>query len=288
MIPPITIVLRGAPVPYRHRTAPTMHRYLPKKQRDQLAMLRHEAQEAMNGRNPLDTPVSIELQVEVPIPRSWSRKKQNSAAAGELLPGSRPDLSNMLKLAEDVYRRCVSRRCFDCRAGNTETLFGVAGHHIDNYPIVNGRRHRMARLWRTPAGRPIWWLTTCEETAFIADYLEVAGFIEARYSWKAEFEDGYFHKPEGLGQKIIDNINTVRKRRGLEPIVITETDADDYARDIQLDKPAHRSRLRDELSTMTPEYRQKLVNECRVKIQLLQPPHKRSTNFERNTDSPGV
>ena len=109
MIPPITIVLRGAPAPYRHRTAPTMHRYLPKKQRDQLAMLRHEAQEAMNGRNPLDTPVSIELQVEVPIPRSWSRKKQNSAAAGELLPGSRPDLSNMLKLAEDACTGVVFR-----------------------------------------------------------------------------------------------------------------------------------------------------------------------------------
>src|SRR6516225_7154787 len=120
----------------------------------------------------------------------------------------------------------------------------------------------MARLWRTPAGRPIWWLTTCEETAFIADYLEVAGFIEARYPWKAEFEDRYFSKLEGLSQKTIDNINTVRKRRALEPIVITETDADDYARDTQLDKPAHRRRLRDELTGMTPEYRQKLITEC--------------------------
>jgi hypothetical protein len=132
----------------------------------------------------------------------------------------------------------------------------------------------MARLWRTLAGRAIWWLTKCEETAFIADYLEVASFIEARYSWKAEFEDNYFHRSEGLSQKTVDNINTVRKRRSLTSIVITETDADEYARDTALDKPAHRRKLREELTAMSAAHRAKLVDECRAQIQLRPPPHR--------------
>jgi Holliday junction resolvase RusA-like endonuclease len=105
----ITITLRGAPAPYRHHSAPTGHRYLPRKQRDQLAMLRFAAQEAMDGRDPFDVPVGIELRVEIPIPTSWSKKKQYAATIGDLLPGSRPDLSNMLKLAEDACTGVVFR-----------------------------------------------------------------------------------------------------------------------------------------------------------------------------------
>ena len=104
-----TITLRGAPMPYRHRSAPTGHRYLPKRQRDQLAMLRTAAQEAMNGRTPFDCPIGITLRIELPIPRSWSKKKQYAATIGNLLPGSRPDLSNMLKLAEDACIGVVFR-----------------------------------------------------------------------------------------------------------------------------------------------------------------------------------
>jgi Holliday junction resolvase RusA-like endonuclease len=110
-----------------------MHRYLPKKQRDQLAMLRHEATAAMNGRNPLEVPVSLDLQVAVPIPRSWSKRKQQAAAVGELLPGTRPDLSNMLKLAEDACNGVIlrddslvvqqtSRKCYSTSPGITLTI----------------------------------------------------------------------------------------------------------------------------------------------------------------------
>jgi Holliday junction resolvase RusA-like endonuclease len=105
----IIIKLRGTPAPYRHRTSPSMHRYLPSKQRDQLAMLRLAATEAMNGKEPFDMPVGIELSVELPIPRSWSKKKQYAATIGDVLPGSRPDLTNLLKLAEDACTGVVFR-----------------------------------------------------------------------------------------------------------------------------------------------------------------------------------
>ena len=103
----IIVALQGAPTPYRHRSAPGGHRYLPKKQRDQLAMLRLAAQEAMNGREPFTAPVRLELKVTLPIPKSWSKKKQHAAVIGDVLPDTRPDLSNLLKLAEDALSGVV-------------------------------------------------------------------------------------------------------------------------------------------------------------------------------------
>jgi len=72
-------------------------------------MLRLAATEAMNGQEPFDGPVGVTLRVELPIPRSWSRKRQYAATIGDLLPGSRPDLSNMLKLVEDACIGVVFR-----------------------------------------------------------------------------------------------------------------------------------------------------------------------------------
>jgi hypothetical protein len=51
----VTITLLGAALPYRHRSALTGHRYLPARQRDQLAALRLAASEAMDGRAMLTT-----------------------------------------------------------------------------------------------------------------------------------------------------------------------------------------------------------------------------------------
>jgi Holliday junction resolvase RusA-like endonuclease len=109
MTGPITITLRGAPMPYRHRSAPSGHRYLPARQRDQLAMLRQAATEAMDGAVPLDCPVELDLLVLVPIPKSWSKKKQHAAVTGDLLPCSRPDLTNICKLAEDACTGVIFR-----------------------------------------------------------------------------------------------------------------------------------------------------------------------------------
>ena len=105
----VTITLLGAALPYRHRSALTGHRYLPARQRDQLAALRLAASEAMDGRTMFDEPLMLDLQLDVPIPRSWSRRKQEAALQGLLLPGSRPDLTNVLKLCEDACTAIVFR-----------------------------------------------------------------------------------------------------------------------------------------------------------------------------------
>jgi Holliday junction resolvase RusA-like endonuclease len=105
----VKIVLLGTALPYRHRSAATGHRYLPTRQRDQLAALRLAAAEAMTNRVMFDEPVMLDLHVEAAIPRSWSGRKQRAALQGSLLPSSRPDLSNILKLSEDALSGVVLR-----------------------------------------------------------------------------------------------------------------------------------------------------------------------------------
>jgi Holliday junction resolvase RusA-like endonuclease len=67
------------------------------------------AGEAMNGRPPLEGAVAISLYLEVPIPRSWSAKKQAAARAGLIRPTTRPDLSNLAAVLEDALNTIVYR-----------------------------------------------------------------------------------------------------------------------------------------------------------------------------------
>src|ERR1700740_3151072 len=146
----------------------------------------------------------------------------------------------------------------------------------------------MARLFKTANGTEIWWLSKCEETAFIADYDEVSKLIPERYSWKGGFEQSYFQDKNpvrGLSQPIIDNINTVRKRRGLSLIEIRETDADDYIRDTTLDKAQHRRSVRDQLASENPEFRVKFLEMTRAEIQRQPPPHQPFDEWKRSRDA---
>lgn len=63
------------------------------------ACLRHEAALAMAGRKPLEGPLRLEAHVCLPIPASWSKKRQAQAAAGLIRPTSRSaaDLDNIIK-----------------------------------------------------------------------------------------------------------------------------------------------------------------------------------------------
>jgi Holliday junction resolvase RusA-like endonuclease len=109
-IDPLTVVLMGDPVAWaRTRISKNGTLFTPARQRNNAAVLRPAAQEAMNGRAPLDCPVRVDLQAEFAIPASWSRRKQESALLGELRPGKRPDLSNIAKQIEDAFNAVVFR-----------------------------------------------------------------------------------------------------------------------------------------------------------------------------------
>lgn len=65
------------------------------------------ASQAMGGREPLAGAVSLSVYVYVMPPASWSKKKRESALAGEIRPTVKPDSSNVLKSIEDGMNHVV-------------------------------------------------------------------------------------------------------------------------------------------------------------------------------------
>ena len=54
-----------------------------------------------------DTPLNIVLQFVLPVPSSWSKKKQAKALAGEIVPQGKPDLDNLIKAVLDAMNDIV-------------------------------------------------------------------------------------------------------------------------------------------------------------------------------------
>src|SRR5947209_7467699 len=89
---------------------------------------------------------------------------------------------------------------------------------------------KMARKYEYNSGRYAWNLEKCEEVVLVAGYDEICRFIAPEQTWRTEFENHFFDHGNGIAVEFLDQINAVRKRRGLSSILITETDIYDYAR----------------------------------------------------------
>jgi Holliday junction resolvase RusA-like endonuclease len=86
----------------------TGHTYTPEATRSYEAALRYAAQEAMAGRPLLGGALWLDVAAWVPIPASWSGRRQRQAAAGLIRPTTRPDFDNYLK-ALDALNKVVWR-----------------------------------------------------------------------------------------------------------------------------------------------------------------------------------
>lgn len=64
-------------------------------------LIAHAAQQAMQGRAPIDGPVAVVLDVLCQVPTSWSKKKQAQALAGLIFPVTKPDIDNVEKAIFD-------------------------------------------------------------------------------------------------------------------------------------------------------------------------------------------
>jgi Holliday junction resolvase RusA-like endonuclease len=71
--------------------------FTPAMTRQYAAALRLAAQQAMDGRAPLEGPVQVDILALFPVPKGWSRRKREAALAGETLPQVRPDWDNLAK-----------------------------------------------------------------------------------------------------------------------------------------------------------------------------------------------
>lgn len=81
--------------------------FTPQKTASYEGMVSLAAQQAMNGAALIEGPVQAQLRIDVMIPASWSGKKQRAAAAGEVLPTSKPDADNVVKAIFDALNGVV-------------------------------------------------------------------------------------------------------------------------------------------------------------------------------------
>ena len=95
--------IEGVPVAKgRPRFTRKGHTYTPTKTRDFEDKVKEAARRAMGSSEPLETPLALGVVSHVPIPASWSKKRQEAAKNGESNPTTRPDVDNYAKLVMDA------------------------------------------------------------------------------------------------------------------------------------------------------------------------------------------
>lgn len=70
--------------------------------KSEIKMLCIMEQNKTGGVKPLEGPVVLNVTVYRTIPKSWSNKKKAAAAAGRILPATKPDLKNIIWGIEDA------------------------------------------------------------------------------------------------------------------------------------------------------------------------------------------
>lgn len=74
--------------------------YTPAKTASFEAQLKYAAMQVMGDRPPLDGPISLEINVMLPIAQSWPKKRQAAARSGALRPTKKPDFDNYAKTVD--------------------------------------------------------------------------------------------------------------------------------------------------------------------------------------------
>jgi len=70
-------------------------------------LIQYFAYQAMKGKDILDCPVSANLNIYMPIPKSWSLKKNTLAMNGDIRPTIKPDIDNIIKVVFDAINKIV-------------------------------------------------------------------------------------------------------------------------------------------------------------------------------------
>lgn len=74
--------------------------FTPAKTRDYEARFASIGRFGMIGRDQLEGPLSLVMHVRLPVPKSWSKAKRQSALTGNTRPTSKPDCDNFLKIVD--------------------------------------------------------------------------------------------------------------------------------------------------------------------------------------------
>lgn len=75
--------------------------YTPEKTANYESLIALAAQEAMDGNPLIAGPADVEISMFLPVPTSWSKKKQAAALLGQVYPTKKPDADNVIKAIFD-------------------------------------------------------------------------------------------------------------------------------------------------------------------------------------------
>ncbi|CAR54915.1 RusA family crossover junction endodeoxyribonuclease [Burkholderia cenocepacia] len=101
----VVFVVPGKPVakgrPRFVRRGPHVRTYTPEPTERYENLVKMAAREAMRDDEPYVGPVRLIVDIGVPIPASWSEKRQRAAAAGAIGATKKPDADNVVKALKD-------------------------------------------------------------------------------------------------------------------------------------------------------------------------------------------
>lgn len=103
----------GVPVPKGRPRLTTINgmarAFTPKKTRDYEDDVRAAAIAAMSedGLMLFDRPLCVKVDIYLPIPKSWSKKKHQDAMDGKVVPTKKPDIDNVCKCILDAMNKVV-------------------------------------------------------------------------------------------------------------------------------------------------------------------------------------
>lgn len=83
--------------------------YTPTKTVNYEGLVAHAASQAMAGRPLIEGACAVTLEITLPVPASWSKKKQAEALAGRIFPTVKPDKDNVIKAVYDALNGVVWR-----------------------------------------------------------------------------------------------------------------------------------------------------------------------------------
>lgn len=125
----------------RPRFARSGHAFTPANTRTYEANLKYSAQEAMAGRPPIDGPVRVRVEALFPIPKSWSKKKQAEAMAGNVWPTCKPDWENVAKML-DAFNEVVWRDDAQVVEGVIRKVYSDRPALRVTVSAINGEGHK--------------------------------------------------------------------------------------------------------------------------------------------------
>lgn len=89
-----------ARIVYPKGKKPFIHFFTTKEMEAYKGALSQLARVVMKGRAPTDNPVAMSMTVFLRVPKSWTKRDREAALRGALLPTSKPDGDNYLKLID--------------------------------------------------------------------------------------------------------------------------------------------------------------------------------------------